>query len=579
MTLHFHPYVRVMSRLPKDLLSETLRPQYHKQPQSLWQKRGLLDTADHDQRFIDKLYAALDGLLTERKELLKCFDGLISQADAIRHVIHNLVRAALFERFWSDLKRPYYQVWPVVYESGGLLKNIRLESLRWAEIPIRFSPIVLRFPAGREPFGIKSLTIQRNRFVDEATLRLFSRTHETMPVGSYGPTDMFDPSSGATAEGGGLGSFVIDVNGKSEVFTADELAEEGPRTVPLRATMAEQEWKELVEANRIRSALDKEYFANHRAVHNETRLSTCSVLPTMMHALGQQCLVSSAMSPLEGEVQWVKDAGASYLATRYIVRKAGNKDTVDSCIANTLLRREAVATHGNTHSAVQEIDAGKRGAYLSYSGPWPEKPTQELDVFILRIAAMVSLLDQGNDLITPVLLEADKDAYANASDSQRRFFEERAARKHGAVGWNLAGGSWHEDYEKGLRSPHYVMPFLRLQPHGPGSQLRKIITVRGHFRGVNHLTEVPTGFEGPEQPAAVKARFRPSIPSRVRFRIMRRDSYTCQLCGKKREDGVQLEVDHKVPVAKDGPTEERNLWVLCDVCNNGKSDLPLGKTP
>ena len=190
----------------------------------------------------------------------------------------------------------------------------------------------------------------------------------------------------------------------------------------------------------------------------------------------------------------------------------------------------------------------------------------------------MSLLDQGNDLITPVLLEADKDAYAQASESQRRFFEERAARKHGAVGWNLAGGAWHDDYDKGLRSPHYVMPFLRLQPHGPGSQLRKIITVRGHFRGVNHLTEVPTGFEGVEQPAAVKARFRPNVPSRVRFRIMRRDNYTCQLCGKKSEDGVRLEVDHKVPVAKEGPTEESNLWVLCDVCNNGKSDLTLGST-
>ena len=228
---------------------------------------------------------------------------------------------------------------------------------------------------------------------------------------------------------------------------------------------------------------------------------------------------------------------------------------------------------------MRDIDSGKHGAYLSYSGPLPEQPTQDLDVFILRVAAMVSLLDQGNDLITPVLLEGDKEAYATASESQRRFFEERAARKHGAIGWNLAGGSWHDDYDKGLRSPHYVMPFLRLQPHGPGGKLRKIITVRGHFRGVNHLTEVPTGFEGPEQPAAVKARFRPNIPSRVRFTIMRRDNYTCQLCGKKREDGIRLEVDHKVPVAKDGPTEEGNLWVLCDVCNNGKSDLPLGKTP
>lgn len=61
----------------------------------------------------------------------------------------------------------------------------------------------------------------------------------------------------------------------------------------------------------------------------------------------------------------------------------------------------------------------------------------------------------------------------------------------------------------------------------------------------------------------------------VRFGVFKRDGYLCQICGSSRADGVRLEVDHKVPVAKGGTNDLTNLWTLCFPCNRGKRDSDL----
>jgi hypothetical protein len=68
---------------------------------------------------------------------------------------------------------------------------------------------------------------------------------------------------------------------------------------------------------------------------------------------------------------------------------------------------------------------------------------------------------------------------------------------------------------------------------------------------------------------------RGAISLKLRFAILKRDGYRCQICGRNAQDGVTLEVDHKVPWAKGGTDDPDNLWVLCFDCNHGKrtSDL------
>ena len=56
----------------------------------------------------------------------------------------------------------------------------------------------------------------------------------------------------------------------------------------------------------------------------------------------------------------------------------------------------------------------------------------------------------------------------------------------------------------------------------------------------------------------------------LREKIMKRDNYTCQLCGKYMPDEVGLQVDHIVPVSKGGKSVPSNMQVLCSKCNSAK---------
>lgn len=58
-----------------------------------------------------------------------------------------------------------------------------------------------------------------------------------------------------------------------------------------------------------------------------------------------------------------------------------------------------------------------------------------------------------------------------------------------------------------------------------------------------------------------------------RWRIMRRDEWTCQRCHRSADEHrVALHVDHMQPASKGGTADDSNLWTLCEDCNLGKSD-------
>lgn len=63
---------------------------------------------------------------------------------------------------------------------------------------------------------------------------------------------------------------------------------------------------------------------------------------------------------------------------------------------------------------------------------------------------------------------------------------------------------------------------------------------------------------------------RVAINNKLRYQILHRDLSTCQRCGRTPQDGIKLEVDHKIPVEWGGKTEADNLWTLCNECNGGK---------
>lgn len=64
------------------------------------------------------------------------------------------------------------------------------------------------------------------------------------------------------------------------------------------------------------------------------------------------------------------------------------------------------------------------------------------------------------------------------------------------------------------------------------------------------------------------------ISKQLRFEVFKRDSFTCQYCGRSAPD-VVLELDHIMPVSKGGDNDILNLCTSCHDCNNGKSNRTL----
>lgn len=67
---------------------------------------------------------------------------------------------------------------------------------------------------------------------------------------------------------------------------------------------------------------------------------------------------------------------------------------------------------------------------------------------------------------------------------------------------------------------------------------------------------------------------RKAISKRMRFEVLKRDSFTCQYCGKQPPDTV-LHLDHIKPVSNGGKNTILNLVTSCVDCNLGKSNVEL----
>lgn len=65
-----------------------------------------------------------------------------------------------------------------------------------------------------------------------------------------------------------------------------------------------------------------------------------------------------------------------------------------------------------------------------------------------------------------------------------------------------------------------------------------------------------------------------TISKTLRFELFKRDSFTCQYCGRSAPE-VVLEIDHIEPLSKGGTNSAFNLITSCYDCNRGKRDKKL----
>ena len=67
---------------------------------------------------------------------------------------------------------------------------------------------------------------------------------------------------------------------------------------------------------------------------------------------------------------------------------------------------------------------------------------------------------------------------------------------------------------------------------------------------------------------------RKQLSSKVRYTVLRRDSFKCQYCGAT-SDSTKLHVDHIIPYSKGGSNDISNLITSCMKCNLGKSNTEI----
>ena len=96
--------------------------------------------------------------------------------------------------------------------------------------------------------------------------------------------------------------------------------------------------------------------------------------------------------------------------------------------------------------------------------------------------------------------------------------------------------------------------------------------VKEETYGINDILSFPIILKQRTEYQKTKKYQREIMTDSLRYDVLKRDGYKCQICGASVSDGAKLEVDHIIPISKGGKSVMDNLQTLCMSCNRGKSD-------
>jgi len=126
----------------------------------------------------------------------------------------------------------------------------------------------------------------------------------------------------------------------------------------------------------------------------------------------------------------------------------------------------------------------------------PEERKQgEQLIFLLRLACVISLLAEGEDLITPILLKKDQEKMPDVSEDVLSEWISRKAEKArhaGHYGFDVGRGLESES----AKNPTAIGPYSAIRWTGKGSSIPKAVIVKEHLKNRASLGQVPTGFLG-----------------------------------------------------------------------------------
>jgi hypothetical protein len=99
-------------------------------------------------------------------------------------------------------------------------------------------------------------------------------------------------------------------------------------------------------------------------------------------------------------------------------------------------------------------------------------------------------------------------------------------------------------------------------------------TILRHFGSWNNAVKLANLYPNHERIENFGTLYkRKKISLKVALKILTRDRFKCCICGKSpaTDETTILHIDHSVPVARGGKSDEKNLWTLCQHCNLKKS--------
>ena len=148
-------------------------------------------------------------------------------------------------------------------------------------------------------------------------------------------------------------------------------------------------------------------------------------------------------------------------------------------------------------------------------------------------------------------------------------------RRKGSGSIRLHGRGWQ------IRYPTIKGKYFAETIHGSREYAETVLERRlqdiGTTRIKRGVDNKPIGWERvvKDHPKPIRKFNRRKLPPNLRWRVLSRDNFTCVYCSYGKDDGVQLEVDHTIPVALGGDDSFDNLKTTCIECNRGKGTRTL----
>lgn len=141
-----------------------------------------------------------------------------------------------------------------------------------------------------------------------------------------------------------------------------------------------------------------------------------------------------------------------------------------------------------------------------------------------------------------------------------------------ANAWRAFHHPWVQEYYKQeaekLGKKIREQCFVKINTHEYG-------LLKDHFESDDALREwasVVLMREALKDGLKLSGKLRKTIGQNTRYSVLHNAGFKCQACGAKpnKDNDVELQIDHVVPVILGGGNEVSNLQVLCSACNSSK---------